>query len=354
MNGEPLLRRAARRALRTFRVIPEPVQSALLGPLQRNDRNEPIDRELQVLLAIQALISEPRGEGARAVRKARVGIDLQAPMADFPPAKMERVEDRRIPGPDVEIPIRIYEARNRAASRPAVVYFHGGGFCIGTIDSHDGVCRYLARETDGVVISVDYRLAPEHRFPAAAIDSIAAFRWVAAHASELGIDHTRIAVAGDSAGGNLAAVVALETRGDAVAPAFQLLVYPCTDFTRAEQSHRTFRRGFLLEEETIDWFLNHYLEDPPRQERDPLASVLFREDLAGVAPAYVSVAGFDPLRDEGEKYAERLRAAGVPAELSCEGGLVHGFFSMGGTNDASRDAIERATYALKRALAALR
>jgi acetyl esterase len=342
--------RAARAALRTLLASPPSLLRRLAGAPRHNDRGHELDLQTQVILRGMARRPAPAEMG---VARLRQDFDLQAPIVDFAPIAMQRVENRSIPQPYGRIPVRVYEPGPRTGPpRPICLYFHGGGFMLGSLGSHDGICRYLASWADCVVVSVDYRLSPEHRFPAAVHDAIAAFRWVAARASELGGDPTRLAVAGDSAGGNLAAVVAAQLRGEAAKPVFQLLVYPATDLTRSHASHGTYSRGFLLEEPSIDYFLDNYLTDAAREMHDPLGSPLWAPDVRGACAAHVVVAGFDPLRDEGESYARKLAAAGVPVELRCEESLVHGFFSMGAVVDRARAAIEIAAESLAKGLRA--
>jgi acetyl esterase len=214
------------------------------------------------------------------------------------------VEDLTIPGPGGAVPVRVY-ASERAGVRPALIYFHGGGFVFGNLDTHDAVCRALAKESGAVVISVDYRLSPEHKFPAAVEDSHAVTVWVAANAEHLGVDARRIAVGGDSAGGNLATVVAMRCR-DAGGPALasQVLLYPVMDFSSFETgSHREWGEGYFLTRAAMDWFSGHYLASADLA-RHPEASPLLAPDLRGLPPALVITAEFDPLRDEGEAYAE--------------------------------------------------
>lgn len=319
----------------------------LAGPPPRNDRGVELDLQTHALLRLMA--DRRRRPSEVGVGILRRDFDVQVPIVDVAPLPMHRVEERFVPGAEGPVRVRIYQPGPPGrAPRPIVVYFHGGGFVVGSLASHDGLCRYLAAWTDCVVVSVDYRLAPEYRFPCAVLDAIAAFRWTGERALDLGGDRNRVAVAGDSAGGNLAAVVAIHERDRPVRPIFQLLVYPATDLTRSHASHRTCARGGLLEEDTIDFFSHHYLSDPPRQIRDPMVSPLYTHDLRGVAPACVVVAGFDPLRDEGEAYAHRLADLGIPVELRREETLTHGFFSMGGVIDAARVAIEAAAESLAR------
>jgi len=268
--------------------------------------------------------------------EARAGFALLSAIAG-PPEITVPTEDRAVPGPGGDIPVRIYRPRSERPL-PVVVYFHGGGFVIGDIATHDTVCHRLAAGVPAVVVSVDYRLAPEHPFPAAVEDCDAATRWASAHAAEFGGHPARLAVAGDSAGGNLAAVVARHARDDGgPRVAFQLLVYPVTDLTRSLPSHRENGTGYLLDSDTLDWFGAHYLAgaDPGQ----PDASPLFAEDLTGLPPALVVTAEFDPLRDEGEAYAERLGRAGVAVTTTRYDGMIHGFYGL----DAILDAAQRAT-----------
>jgi acetyl esterase len=267
-----------------------------------------------------------------------------------PGPEVASIAERSVPGPAGAIAVRVYApAAGRALA--GIVYFHGGGFVIGGLDSHDGTCRALANASGCAVVSVDYRLAPEHRFPAAPEDCYAALRFVAERGEELGIDPRRLAVAGDSAGGNLAAVTALlarERRGPDLR--FQLLVYPVADHAFDTASYRDNAEGYFLTTAMMRWFWGHYLERP-EQGDDPLASPLRAKDLAGLPPALVITAEYDPLRDEGEAYAERLRKAGVAAELLRYDGQIHGFFSLFDALDDGRAAVERAGAALRAALA---
>ena len=280
-------------------------------------------------------------------------------MALMPPGEpVARVEAPSIPGTAGAIPARVYTPAGDPPF-PALVYFHGGGWVIGDIDTHDAVCRQLTNAAGCVVISVDYRLAPEHRFPAAAEDAYAATRWVAENAASLGVDPERIAVGGDSAGGNLAAVVTLMAR-DAGTPArgrggpplaYQLLIYPVTDHDFDTESYRANAEGYLLTKADMVWFWNHYLPDEA-QRNHPYASPLRAPDLRGLPPALVITAEYDPLRDEGAAYATRLRAAGVPAIHRDYEGVFHGFFSMSAQIDKARQAVRDAADALRSAFAA--
>ncbi len=266
------------------------------------------------------------------------------------PESIARIENRTVPGPAGQIPVRIYTPVGTAPF-PVLVYFHGGGWVIGNLDTHDGICRSLANRVGCLVVSVDYRLAPEHPFPAAPEDCYAATRWLAEHAGSLGVDKGRIAVGGDSAGGNLAAVVALMAR-DRGGPklAFQLLVYPATDTDFETRSYRENSEGYFLTRADMVWFWNHYA---PRDEdrRNPYAAPLRAASLRGLPPALVITAEFDPLRDDGAAYAARLREDGVPVRLSQQDGLIHGFFQMGAVIDRGRASVDEASRAVKDAFA---
>ena len=269
--------------------------------------------------------------------------DLTAALVVPSAVEVAAVEDRALPpaaGSDVPIPVRIYRSRRDGSPAPVLVWFHGGGWVIGDLDTADGTCRALCREADATVVSVDYRLAPEHPFPAAVDDCWAATRWVAAHAADLGGDPACLAVGGDSAGGNLAAVVAQVARA-AGGPSicFQALVYPVTDATCDRPSMRDNAEGYLLTTAGMEWFYGHYLGAHDR--RDPRVSPLLADDLSGLPPAYVITAEYDPLRDQGRAYAEALAAAGVPVTLDEVTGTIHGFFALDQMLDAAGQARAR-------------
>ncbi len=258
---------------------------------------------------------------------------LQARFVSNPePPELDRVQPLTVPSPAGPIPARIYTPRKlRKADglAPCLVFFHGGGWVIGDLDSHDVVCRKLADEGELIVVSVDYRLAPEHKFPAAVDDAIAATRWIAEHAKQHGIDPSRLMVGGDSAGGNLAAVVAIAARdGNGPDIAGQVLIYPATDFAMTHASHREPETSILLTHSVIRWFRDHYLNGTA-DVHDWRASPARAGTLVGLPPAYVLTAGADPLRDEGDEYAHRLTEAGVPVTYRHFPGQFHGFFTMG-------------------------
>jgi acetyl esterase len=222
--------------------------------------------------------------------------------------------------------------------RPVVVFLHGGGWVIGSVDTHDALCQQLAVQVPALVVSVDYRLAPEHPFPAGLEDGLAATAWVSKHARELGADPDRLAVAGDSAGGNMSAVISRRARDSGGPPIiFQLLLYPPTDLANSYPSHKENGEGYLLTSEMMDWFADHYLGD--RDRRDPDISPLYAQNLSELPPALVVTAEFDPLRDEGEVYAERLRGAGVDVRLVRYDGMIHGFLQMNGVVHGAATAI---------------
>ena len=276
--------------------------------------------------------------------EARATTDFSA-LAGVP-EEVGKVENRNIPGPGGEIPVRIYTP-NGEGPFPALVYYHGGGWVIGNLETVDVPCRLLANRANCVVVSVDYRLAPEHKFPAAADDSYAAAKWVVENAASIQVEAERVAIGGDSAGGNLAAVVALMARDKGeISLAYQMLVYPVTNHSYATESYTENADGYLLTKDSMVWFWNHYLRNE-EDGKNPYASPLQAEDLSGLPPALVLTGEFDPLRDEGEAYAERLREAGVQVEAKRYDGMIHGYFWMPGVLEQGRQSIEHAAKALK-------
>jgi acetyl esterase len=290
--------------------------------------------------------SEIGAVAARALyRETRGALSL-------PPPEVARIENRSASGPAGDIPVRLYRPLGTLDEEklPVVVFFHGGGWTIGDLDTHDVVCRELANAARCAMVSVEYRLAPEHKFPAAVDDAIAAMHWVARDAERFNLDAERIAVGGDSAGGNLAAVVALACRDHGPRLAMQLLIYPATDMAADAPSHSTFADGYMLTRERIEWYRSNYLRRP-EDATDWRASPLKATDLSRLPPAYIVTAGFDPLHDEGRAYAERLRAAGVSVIYECFQGMIHGFITMGGVVAAAHHAVYRAAQALRQAFA---
>jgi acetyl esterase len=274
------------------------------------------------------------------------------PLSTPTPPEIGAVKNLTADGPHGPIPLRVYRPAGVSDSTrlPAYVYFHGGGWVIGDLETHDVLCRQLTGASGVSVISVDYRLAPEHKFPAAADDAWAATRWIVAHAAPLGVDGPRLAVGGDSAGGNLAAVVALMAR-DAGGPtiALQVLLYPVTDLGAESKSYADFAEGYMLTRDSMRWFRAHYLAGAG-DATDWRVSPLRASSLAGLPPALVITAGFDPLRDEGDAYAARLRDAGVTVDSVCFGGMIHGFAGMGKVLGSAHRAVTLIGDALRQAL----
>jgi acetyl esterase len=308
----------------------------------------PLDPQVKLLLDQIAAAPGPKLHTLAPADARR----LTANMFRVPPERAEKVfkvEDRQIPGPAGSIPIRVYTPEG-IGPFPVLVFFHGGGWVICGLESHDGPCRALTNKVGCVTVSIDYRLAPEHKFPAGVEDCFAATKWVAEHAGELNVDATRLAVGGDSAGGNLSAVIAQLAR-DAGGPkiALQLLIYPATEAELDTYSHKTFTDYFLTKED-INWFWGHYLRSPADRQNRRVAPALAKS-LVGLPPALIITAEFDPLRDEGEAYGEKLRAHGVPVSVTRYEGMIHGFFSMYEVLDKGKQAIEESAAALRIAFA---
>jgi acetyl esterase len=259
-------------------------------------------------------------------RGARTAYEAAAEILEPPRVALARVEDIRIPAAD-GTPLRARVYARSTAALPVLLYMHGGGFTIGSLETHDSLCRQLARSSGAAVVALEYRLAPEHRFPVAVEDAWAAMRWLASRAGSIGLDGGRLAVGGDSAGGTLAAVCAIHARDIGLTLRQQLLITPGTTAHADTPSHRRFARGFLLDAESIAWFFDQYIAHADR--RDWRFAPLEADDLDGVAPACVLLAECDPLVDEGLAYADRLRAAGVPVELELTRGVTHDFIKMG-------------------------
>lgn len=308
----------------------------------------PLDPQAQAVLDQMATLGLPMLDTLSPEDARR---QMEMTRAAAPPGDpVHQVEDRSIPGPGGEIPVRIYRPEG-SGPLPALVYFHGGGWVIGNIQTHDATCRSLTNGAQCVVISVDYRLAPESKFPAAAEDSYAATQWVAANAASLGIDPARIAVGGDSAGGNLAAVVALMAKERGGPPlVYQVLIYPVTDYNLETASYEENAEGYLLTKRSMIWFWNHYLANES-DGADPHASPMRAADLSGLPPALVITADFDPLRDEGAAYAERLEQAGVPVVYTNYDGMIHGFFGMSLVLDKAKLAVGEVCGVLRSAFA---
>jgi acetyl esterase len=307
----------------------------------------PLDPQAQQVLEQIAALGLPPNH---LVSPSQARINMKSrPRAAGP--EVTRVEDRLIPGPGVDIPVRIYTPTG-SGPFPILVWFHGGGWVVGDLETADPTARYLTVGAKCVVISVDYRLAPETKFPGAADDCYAATVWAAQQATRLNGDPSKIAVGGDSAGGNLAAAVALMARDrGGLSLAFQLLVYPVTARDFDMPSYRQNAEGYGLALDAMRWYWDHYLQHPD-DASNPYAAPLVAENLKGLPPALVITAECDPLRDEGEAFAKRLQAAGVPTTYSRYDGMIHGFFGMTAVLDKGKQAVAEACAALQHAFAA--
>lgn len=332
--------------------LPAGVQRALFGapPVVEGQR---LASDIHALLRLAEIAGSDEfiyGEDVEAARAdRRLEAEIVAPRRPIPMARVEPVE---IPGPGGTIAARLYVPRRPGrGALPLLVYYHGGGWVIGGLDTHDNPCRFLAAHSGAAVLSVDYRLAPEHPFPAAIEDAWTAYAWAAGNAPELDCDPARIAVGGDSAGANLAAAVCLQARNEgAPPPAMQLLIYPVTQVGEETPSRQLFREGFLLTRRSMDYFESNYLPNA-EDHTDPRVSLLRADDLSNLSPAYVAVAGFDPLRDEGETYAKRMVEAGTRVTLRCYPGLVHTYANLPAICPSARSAMLDAAGALRNGLA---
>lgn len=328
--------------------LPARVRRRLAGAPVRRD-GLTLDADTQLLIRIAARDPDPPLRTLTPAQ-ARAQLRRSVYLVSAPPPPVAEVRDLTVRGAETPLAARLYVPDEPVGEpRGLIVYYHGGGWVVGDIETHDGFCRALARASGAGVLSVAYRLAPEHPFPAAVDDALAAYRWAVANAAGLGADAGRVAVAGDSAGGHLAAVTARLAAADEPPPAFQLLIYPATDCFRTAPSRRTFAEGFLLTKENMDWYEQNFIGAADR--RDPRVSPLLAEDLGGLAPALVVTAGFDPLRDEGEAYARRLREAGVPTLLRRHAGFVHGFTHLMIGGAGPREAVAELGGVLRAALA---
>lgn len=321
----------------------------LAGPPKTSPEGFELDLQTQVIIRLGATLGHT-GWSALGPERARRAMDRSCRVLRADPEGALAIDEISVPVGGATIDARRYKPLGIKGPLPLIVFYHGGGFVMGSLDSHDGELRALALAVPAIVLSVDYRLAPEHRFPTAVDDGLAAFRFAASRAESWGADPARMAVMGDSAGGNLAAVIARETRTSREKPVFQLLIYPATDLTRKHASHKHFATGYFLEKTSIDWFLESYLRSPD-DVSDPRASPLLDGQHRFLPPAFVMTAGFDPLRDEGRAYAEALARSGVAVEHVCYEGLVHGFWNMTAGVTAAHKAFEDAVFALQKALA---
>jgi acetyl esterase len=329
--------------------LPRGVQRRLFGPPAQFD-GQTLASDIHALVRIAALArGDSLSEGA-AVDAARAERRREAEVVgERPPLPMARIEPVEIPRPGGTIGARLYTPLGPLPSA-LLVYYHGGGWVIGDLETHGKPCRFLATHAGVRVLAVDYRLAPEHPFPAAPEDAFAAYVWARANAGDLGIEPARIGVGGDSAGANLAAVTCLLAREEgSPPPAMQMLIYPVTTAVEELPSRRTFREGFILTRRDMDWFEDRYL--PPGVDRgDPRVSVLQADDLGGLPPAYLATAGFDPLRDEGEAYALRMREAGVRVAMRRHAGLVHTYANLTAICPSAHGAMLEAAAAIRAGL----
>jgi acetyl esterase len=321
--------------LRLLPRIPDPVKRLLLGRRTVTVDGNTLDTTLQFMLAAQRAAGLNGLVGSSDVAVARAQLRTLSSMIDA--GISVGVRDTSIPGPAGPLPARHYTpATSVQGGEPLLVFFHGGGFVVGDLDTHDDLCRLICRDAGVHVLAIDYRLAPEHPAPAAIEDCYAAFRWAVENAAELGADPTRVAVGGDSAGGNLSAVVCQLARAEGTTlPVLQLLLYPATNFAADTRSKTLFADGFFLTKKDMDWFRDNYLLGSSLDVSDPRISPLLADDLSGLPPAMVLTGGFDPLRDEGNQYAEALAAAGVEVDHRQFGQLVHAFanfFPLGGAS----------------------
>ncbi|HWP66824.1 MAG TPA: alpha/beta hydrolase [Candidatus Limnocylindria bacterium] len=331
--------------------LPDPVLRLLSGqltPIRRDDLE--LCADVQFTLAVLRLMGH-RPLDTMTVEEARAEIRSTSRLANTLVEPVARVESLTVDGAAGPLGARLY-VPSGTGRRPLIVYYHGGGWVVGDLDTHESVCRFLASEVRAPVLAIDYRLAPEHKYPAAADDAVAAFRWAAREAGALGCDPARIAVAGDSAGGNLSAVVSqVTTREGGPRPAAQMLIYPATDLLDRHPSYRLFGDGFFLTAGEMEWYIGHYLPNT-EAAREPKASPLRAPDVAGLPPALVLTAGFDPLRDEGEAYAKRLEEAGTRVWFRRYAGLIHGFANTTSVSRTGRAAMLEAASALRDVLGA--
>jgi acetyl esterase len=307
-----------------------------------------LDKNARLLLDMVAASGEPKLWDLTPPEARKKVVELTRIVACK--EAIGKIEDRTLPGPAGPLPFRIYTPfAVKDAPSGGLVFFHGGAWILGDLDTHDCLCRILANESGCRVVSVDYRLAPEHQFPAAIEDACAATAWIAFHAAELAIDPTRLAVAGDSAGGTLAAVVCQNARRAGLKIALQVLLCPVTDFAANNQSRREFAEGYFLETPLMNWAATHYLPSDTNVN-DPRLSPLRASDLSGLPPAVIHTAGFDILRDEGQAYANALERAGVEVQHICHEHMIHHFYAMAGAIPYARTALQAMGADIKTAL----
>jgi acetyl esterase len=343
----PLSDHIARAILKLVGVLPTTAQRWLGGRPIRIDGQE-LNPELQLALRLLNLATTDSYD-SMPLPQVRAQIARES-VVFGDPIPVETVRELTIPGEGGAIPARLYRPTGLTGPCALLVYFHGGGWVLGDLRAADSVCRFLAVHAELAVLSIDYRLAPEHPFPAGVNDAVAAFHYAVDQAAALNVDPAAIGVGGESAGGNLSAVVSqITSAGNGPAPAFQLMFMPVTDLSTKHPSYSLFSHGFFLTEAQMDWYRGHYLRNDA-DALDPRASPLLARDLTGLPPAYLAVAGFDPLRDEGEAYAHRLREAGVDVTLRRHIGMIHGAVNATGVAQAARDALLEAAAALRSGL----
>ena len=281
--------------------------------------------------------------------EAKTAYEERALTLTYKNVDIGKTIDLDIPGPLGEVPIRIYHPVGMTESLPVLVYYHGGGWVVGSRNTHDGLCRLIANSGPFIVVSVDYRMGPEHPFPAAVVDSVAALNWTADHIGEYNGDADKIAVGGDSAGGNLSAVVSLIARDEkSYLPKFQWLIYPATQMEMSHPSHEKYAEGYFLTRPLMEYFQDHYLKNK-EDKRDWRASPLLAPSLSGLPPALIQTAGFDPLQDEAIAYANRMNDEGRQATHTHFEGMVHGFINLGGAIDKATDCVNEGVAALREA-----
>lgn len=348
-TGLTLQDRLESSTVRALAALPSAVLRRLVGrPIERDGQQ--LRPEIQLLLKLMELDRAPKFRELP-VAEARAQAVHDARTLRGPVIRLSEVRELEVAGATGAIPGRLYVPDAAYRRGPLTMYLHGGGFVVGDLDTHDNTCRLLAERSGSRVLAIDYRRAPEYPFPAPLEDAVAAFRFTVEHCAEMGADPTAIAVAGDSAGGNMAVGVAQACHADGgPAPVFQLLFYPWLDLAEKRDSYRLFGDGFYLTEADLDWYRDHYV-GRDEDALDPRCSPLRAGDLSGLPPAYIATAGFDPLRDEGEEYAGRLRAAGVPVALRRHEGLIHAFINLLTIGRVAREGVVEAAGALRLALA---
>jgi acetyl esterase len=341
--------RAQAVAARGLMALPPRLQVLIAGGRERRMDGQQMDPQMQLMVMLMNANDFQVRDEDHHVARERFAHDMVAIATKHPEVAWTR--EIEVAGASGPLRARLYVPFGYRAPGAMLVYLHGGGWVVGDVEAYDLACRFLAKHSGAAIVSVDYRLAPEHPFPAPVDDALAAFRDVVARAEELGADPARIGIGGDSAGGQLSAVTALQaSRDGGPAPALQVLIYPATDMLNSSASRELFAEDLLLETADMDWAIDLWVPDAADRS-DDRASPLLADELSGVAPAYVVTAGFDVLRDEGEAYAARLRDAGVPTTLRRQRGMVHGFIGMVGVSSSAQRAVAEIAGAIQVGLA---